>query len=184
MGEPKIKNLLLVAINDFLVPGLSQYLINVRFASISLQVFINVFLVPGLSQYLINVPFASIPLQVFSEDLFGETAEEKDVAKIQSKVVEARSQKSYDAFCILAQYVSEKYLLNLVLPAKDVSYNDNNTLMSFYCLVILKVNRYLIFIIYEVKPPKQHIISLQVLWFVWLNKKLEFSEFHCLICTQ
>ncbi|KAI5700611.1 hypothetical protein M8J75_001199, partial [Diaphorina citri] len=59
-------------------------------------------------------------VEVFSEDLFGETAEEKDVAKIQSKVVEARSQKSYDAFGILAQYVSEKYLLNLVMPAKDV----------------------------------------------------------------
>lgn len=59
-------------------------------------------------------------IEVFSEDLFGETAEEKDVAKIQSKVAEARSQKSYDAFCILAQYVSEKYLLNLVLPAKEV----------------------------------------------------------------
>lgn len=59
-------------------------------------------------------------VDVFSEDLFGETAEEKDVAKIQSKVAEARSQKSYDAFCILAQYISEKYLLNLVMPAKDV----------------------------------------------------------------
>lgn len=47
-------------------------------------------------------------------------AEEKDVVKIGRKTSEAKSTKSFDTFQILAQYITEKCLLDLLLPIKEV----------------------------------------------------------------
>ncbi|GLV33838.1 uncharacterized protein CBL_11277 [Carabus blaptoides fortunei] len=59
-------------------------------------------------------------LEVCKADLFGAVADEKEVAKIVSKVSEAKSAKSYDTFQILAQYITDKCLMDLLLLLKDV----------------------------------------------------------------
>ena len=53
-------------------------------------------------------------------DLFGLTAEEKEVAGIVKNVSEARSTKSFDIFHILAEFITESCLLDLILPLKEV----------------------------------------------------------------
>lgn len=74
-----------------------------------------------------------VTLQVCKVDLFGQLADEKDVAKIINKTSEAKSTKSYDTFQILAQFITEKCLLDLLLPLKDV------LLQSFSLKVVNKV---------------------------------------------
>lgn len=53
-------------------------------------------------------------------DLFGLTAEEKEVIGIVKNVSEAKSTKSFDTFHILAQYITESCLVDLILPLKEV----------------------------------------------------------------
>jgi len=53
-------------------------------------------------------------------DLFGLTAEEKEVAGIVRNVSEARSTKSFDIFHILAEFITESCLLDLILPLKEM----------------------------------------------------------------
>lgn len=52
-------------------------------------------------------------------DLFGLTAEEKEVAAIVKNVSEAKSTKSFDIFHILAEFITESCLLDLILPLKE-----------------------------------------------------------------
>jgi len=52
-------------------------------------------------------------------ELYGISAEEKDVKKIVSKLMEAKGTKSYDTLQILAKYVSNDKLLLLVKPFAD-----------------------------------------------------------------
>ncbi|KAL1517967.1 hypothetical protein ABEB36_001661 [Hypothenemus hampei] len=58
-------------------------------------------------------------LNLCTADLFGVLSEEKEVVKITVKVSEARSTKSYDTLQIVAQYITEKCLLDLILPIKQ-----------------------------------------------------------------
>lgn len=58
-------------------------------------------------------------LKVCCLDLFGSVAEEKEVAHIAGKLMEARANKSYDTFLILAQYITDKCLVDLILPLKE-----------------------------------------------------------------
>jgi hypothetical protein len=55
-------------------------------------------------------------------DLFGDTADEKEVVQIAGKIMEARSNRSYDIFHIMGQYISEGYMLDLILPLKEVGF--------------------------------------------------------------
>jgi U3 small nucleolar RNA-associated protein 20 len=59
-------------------------------------------------------------LQLCKKDLFGAVAEEKEVNQITGKLQEARTTKSYDTFQILAQFVTEKCFLDLILPLREV----------------------------------------------------------------
>lgn len=59
-------------------------------------------------------------MQICKADLFGILAEEKEVVKIVRKISEAKAAKSYNTFKLLAQYVTESCLLDLVLPVKEV----------------------------------------------------------------
>lgn len=54
-------------------------------------------------------------------DLFGYVAEEKEVTHIAGKLMEARANKSFDTFLIMAQYITDKCLVDLILPLKEVS---------------------------------------------------------------
>jgi len=52
-------------------------------------------------------------------EMFGVTAEEKDVKKITGKVMEAKNTKSYDTMQILARYISSSQLMAMVKPFSD-----------------------------------------------------------------
>ena len=54
------------------------------------------------------------------KELYGVTADEKEVAQILSKVKEARGIKAYDTLKIVSKYVSQPMLLSLILPMKEV----------------------------------------------------------------
>ena len=60
---------------------------------------------------------------MFHEDLFGQVAEEKEVAGVTSKLFEARSMKSYDSYKILAQVISRDSLMAFITPLKEVRTN-------------------------------------------------------------
>lgn len=59
-------------------------------------------------------------IEVCKHDLFGYAAQEKEEGKVGAKVQEARSNKSYNTLQIVAQYVSENHLTNLLLPFKEI----------------------------------------------------------------
>ncbi|XP_012286717.1 small subunit processome component 20 homolog [Orussus abietinus] len=80
---------------------------------------VMVSLKPYLKPVHVNQNLQSL-LSVCKVDLFGLTAEEKEVAGIVKNVSEAKSTKSYDIFHILAQFISESCLLDLTLPLKEV----------------------------------------------------------------
>jgi len=49
------------------------------------------------------------------------SSDEKEVTKIAGKTVEARGNKSYNTLHIAAEFISEKSLINIIMPFKDVS---------------------------------------------------------------
>ncbi|XP_056430567.1 small subunit processome component 20 homolog isoform X2 [Hyla sarda] len=59
-------------------------------------------------------------IQIFNHELFGDIAEEKEVKGIVSKVMEARSSKSYDSYELLAQFIGKEHVIKLILPLKEV----------------------------------------------------------------
>ncbi|XP_026487160.2 small subunit processome component 20 homolog [Vanessa tameamea] len=60
-------------------------------------------------------------LDVCTNDLFGALSEEKEVDKLHYKTPEAKpSKKSYVTLLIVAQNITEKCLINLLLPFKEV----------------------------------------------------------------
>ncbi|XP_072931772.1 small subunit processome component 20 homolog [Epargyreus clarus] len=60
-------------------------------------------------------------LDVCTNDLFGALSEEKEVDKLHYKTPEAKpSKKSYVTLMIVAQNITENYLINLLLPFKEV----------------------------------------------------------------
>ncbi|XP_029455579.1 small subunit processome component 20 homolog [Rhinatrema bivittatum] len=61
-----------------------------------------------------------ILVEIFNHELFGDIAEEKEVKGIVSKVMEARSSKSYDSYELLAQFVSKGQVIKLILPLKQI----------------------------------------------------------------
>ena len=71
------------------------------------------------------------------KELYGETADEKEVAQIVSKLKEAKGVKAYDTFEIIAKYVSQSHLLNLILPLKDVSCSLFLYCCMYFCICLL-----------------------------------------------
>nr|CAD7588809.1 unnamed protein product [Timema genevievae] len=59
-------------------------------------------------------------LEVCQRDLFGSLAEEKEVVQIARNVQEARSTKSFHTFSLLAQFISDSCLTDLLLPLKQM----------------------------------------------------------------
>ncbi|XP_034941688.1 small subunit processome component 20 homolog [Chelonus insularis] len=74
---------------------------------------------PFLTPTHMNDNLQSI-LQVCKVDLFGLSAEEKEVTAITKNVSEAKSTKSFDIFHILSQFINESCLVDLVQPLSDV----------------------------------------------------------------
>lgn len=61
-----------------------------------------------------------LKLQACKTDLFGKSAEEKDVKQIAGNLMEARANRSYDIFHILAEFTTQKCFLDLIIPLKEV----------------------------------------------------------------
>lgn len=59
-------------------------------------------------------------IQIFNNELFGNIAEEKEVRGIVSKVMEARSSKSFDSYELLAQFIGKDQVVKLILPLKEI----------------------------------------------------------------
>ncbi|XP_045464607.1 small subunit processome component 20 homolog [Harmonia axyridis] len=59
-------------------------------------------------------------LQLCNTDLFGILSEEKEINKIIVKTSEAKSSKSLSIYQILAQFITEKCLMDLILPIKNI----------------------------------------------------------------
>ncbi|CAG4990641.1 unnamed protein product [Colias eurytheme] len=66
-------------------------------------------------------------LDVCINDLFGQLSEEKEVEKLHYKTPEAKpSKKSYVTLMIVSQNITEKCLINLLLPFKEVLQNHHS----------------------------------------------------------
>ncbi|CAI9571319.1 unnamed protein product [Staurois parvus] len=59
-------------------------------------------------------------IQIFNNELFGDIADEKEVRGIVSKIMEARSSKSYDSYELLAHFIGKDQVVKLILPLKEV----------------------------------------------------------------
>ncbi|KAM8974068.1 small subunit processome component 20 homolog isoform 2-T2 [Pelodytes ibericus] len=59
-------------------------------------------------------------IQIFNQELFGDVAEEKEVKGIVSKVMEARSSKSYDSYELVAQFVGKDQVVKMIVPLKEI----------------------------------------------------------------
>uniref|UniRef100_A0A8C5PLM5 UTP20 small subunit processome component n=1 Tax=Leptobrachium leishanense TaxID=445787 RepID=A0A8C5PLM5_9ANUR len=59
-------------------------------------------------------------IQIFNQELFGNVAEEKEVKGIVSKLMEARSSKSYDSYELLAQFVGKDQVVKMIVPMKEL----------------------------------------------------------------
>ncbi|XP_011686919.1 PREDICTED: small subunit processome component 20 homolog isoform X2 [Wasmannia auropunctata] len=110
---PKYLHHLLKEMNTLLTKG---FQVHVLVYTIQAVLFA---LKPYYQKRDINNNLQSI-LSVCKVDLFGLTAEEKEVAGIVKNVSEARSTKSFDIFHILAEFITESCLLDLILPLKEV----------------------------------------------------------------
>lgn len=78
-------------------------------------------------------------IKLCKKELYGETADEKEVAQIIGKVKEAKGVKAYDTFEIIGKYVSQSHLLNMILPMKEVSQRTEiiwKKYLYFKCLII------------------------------------------------
>ncbi|XP_001952794.2 small subunit processome component 20 homolog [Acyrthosiphon pisum] len=62
-------------------------------------------------------------LEVVKVDLFGSSSDEKEVTKIAGKTVEARGNKSYNTLHIAAEFVTEKCLINIIMPFKEILFS-------------------------------------------------------------
>ncbi|XP_062575188.1 small subunit processome component 20 homolog [Saccostrea cucullata] len=77
--------------------------------------------------------------QVFHEDLFGQVAEEKEVAGVTSKLFDARFIKSYDSYKILAQVISKESLMAFITPLKVLDTTHSHTIARKVQEVLKKV---------------------------------------------
>ncbi|KOX69407.1 Small subunit processome component 20 like protein [Melipona quadrifasciata] len=110
---PKYLHHLLKEMNTLLTKGFQVHVLAFTVQSVLVA------LKPHFQKFDINENLQSI-LSVCKVDLFGLTAEEKEVIEIVKHVSEAKSTKSFDIFHILAQYITESCLIDLILPLKEV----------------------------------------------------------------
>ncbi|KYM75651.1 Small subunit processome component 20 like protein [Atta colombica] len=110
---PKYLHYLLKELNTLLTKGFQVHVLAYTVQAVLLV------LKPYYQKMDINNNLQSI-LSVCKIDLFGLTAEEKEIAGIIKNVSEAKSTKSFDIFHILAEFITESCLLDLILPLKEV----------------------------------------------------------------
>ncbi|XP_040263163.1 small subunit processome component 20 homolog [Bufo bufo] len=119
----------LIKIIETLGPRYLQYVLNemqtvlVKGYQVHVLTFTVNLLLKGLSSRLksgdLDGCIESL-IQIFNHELFGSIAEEKEVKGIVSKVMEARSSKSYDSYELLAQFVGKDHVIKVILPMKEV----------------------------------------------------------------
>ncbi|XP_063986981.1 small subunit processome component 20 homolog [Diachasmimorpha longicaudata] len=80
---------------------------------------------PFFKESHVNENLQSI-LQVCKVDLFGLSAEEKDIAAVTKNTSEAKSTKSFDIFHVLGQFITEGCLVDLLQPLVTIL-NDSRS---------------------------------------------------------
>lgn len=75
---------------------------------------------------------------IFYSELFGQTADEKEVEAIKAKYFEAQFIKAYDAYQLLATYVSSRSVNQLVQPIKGVLESTHNRHIANKAEVVLQ----------------------------------------------
>ncbi|KOC63433.1 Small subunit processome component 20 like protein [Habropoda laboriosa] len=110
---PKYLNHLLREMNTLLTKGFQVHVLAYTVQAVLVA------LKPYYQKFDINNSLQSI-LSVCKVDLFGLSAEEKEVIGIVRNVSEAKSTKSFDIFHILAEYITESCLVDLIMPLKEV----------------------------------------------------------------
>ncbi|XP_012535697.1 small subunit processome component 20 homolog [Monomorium pharaonis] len=110
---PKYLHHLLKELNTLLTKGFQVHVLAYTVQAVLVA------LKPYFQKFDINNNLQSI-LSVCKVDLFGLTAEEKEVAGIVKNVSEAKSTKSFDIFHILAEFITDSCLLDLILPLKEI----------------------------------------------------------------
>ncbi|GAB6033711.1 U3 snoRNP protein [Chamberlinius hualienensis] len=65
-------------------------------------------------------------IEIFREELFGVVSEEKEVQQIVGKLVEAKGTKAYDAYEIMAQFISSSHLNDLISCLKEILNETTN----------------------------------------------------------
>ncbi|XP_011256579.2 small subunit processome component 20 homolog [Camponotus floridanus] len=110
---PKYLHYLLKEMNTLLTKGFQVHVL-----AYTVQSVLNA-LKPFFQKFDIDRNLQSI-LSVCKIDLFGLTAEEKEIAGIVKNVSEAKSTKSFDILHILAEYITETCLLDLIMPLNEM----------------------------------------------------------------
>lgn len=110
---PKYLHHLLQEMNTLLTKGFQVHVLVYTIQSVLSA------LKPYFQKLDINYNLQSI-LSVCKVDLFGLTAEEHEIVGIVKSVSEAKSTKSFDIFHILAEFITESCLLDLILPLKEM----------------------------------------------------------------
>ena len=65
-------------------------------------------------------PSVSVLANLFHSEFFSQVSDEKDVKRIVSKVNEAKTTSSYNSIEIVAKYVTQSCLLDLIKPLCQV----------------------------------------------------------------
>ncbi|KAI7792184.1 putative small subunit processome component 20-like protein [Triplophysa rosa] len=68
-------------------------------------------------------PCMDMLITIFNNELFGDVAEEKDIKGIVSKVMEARHNKSFDSYELMARFCSQERIVHLIIPLKEILEN-------------------------------------------------------------
>ncbi|XP_066592766.1 small subunit processome component 20 homolog [Prorops nasuta] len=110
---PEYLHHLLAEMNTLLTKGFQVHVL--AFTVHSVLISLKPYFKPGH----MNDNLQSI-LSVCKVDLFGLSAEEKEVIGFVKNVSEAKATKSYGIFQIMAEFITESCLLDLILPLKNV----------------------------------------------------------------
>ncbi len=62
--------------------------------------------------------------KVFHSELFSDISDEKDVKQIVAKIMEAKTTSSYNSYEIVAKYISQNCLIELIKPLNEVNKNQ------------------------------------------------------------
>jgi U3 small nucleolar RNA-associated protein 20 len=88
---------------------------------------VHAILEEGIKHFATNSidPSAQMIVEIAIQDIFGESAKEREVQELRNKMREIRTTKSYETLEFLARLVSFGYIQHIIQPVKDLMYQTN-----------------------------------------------------------